>query len=106
MLRRPTTATRALAPPGAALLVVLAAVTLGPDAALLLLPALLLGTLVVLGWLPGEERILRAVGRRLRSRRVAGPPPALRRRAPRRRDGRGLDRWDARSSRGPPPAVA
>ncbi|WP_320668928.1 hypothetical protein [Patulibacter defluvii] len=76
------------------------------DALLLLLPALLVGALVLAGWLPGEERILRAARRRARRRLPAGNRRISSPRPERRRDPHGRTAWGARSSRGPPLVVA
>jgi hypothetical protein len=68
--------------------------------ALELAPALGLLALVALGWMPGEERLVRAMRRRVL--RLAGRPPVVRLRGPRvvlvaSRAGAG-----PRADRGPP----
>jgi hypothetical protein len=68
--------------------------------ALELAPALGLLALVALGWMPGEERLVRAMRRRVR--RLTGRPPVVRLRGPRVALAVGRAGSGRRADRGPP----
>jgi hypothetical protein len=68
--------------------------------ALELAPALGLLALVAFGWMPGEDRLVRAMRRR--ARRLAGRPPVVRLRGPRVALALGRGDSGPRADRGPP----
>lgn len=68
--------------------------------ALELAPALGLLVLVALGWMPGEDRLVRAMRRRVR--RLTGRPPVVRLRGPRVAPVAGRAGSGPRADRGPP----
>ncbi|WP_022926958.1 hypothetical protein [Patulibacter americanus] len=75
-------------------------VVLDRGVALELAPALGLLALVALGWMPGEERLVRAMRRRVR--RLTGRPPVVRLRGPRVARVVGRAGSGPRADRGPP----
>jgi hypothetical protein len=101
---RHTTLRLAAALGGVALLLGLAVVA-GTQLALELAPALLLLGLVAVGWMPGEDRLVRAIRRRRPARR-RGPAPIVRLRGPRRQGGGGRTLVGVRTTRGPPAPLA
>jgi hypothetical protein len=72
----------------------------GGTVALELAPALGLLALVAFGWMPGEDRLVRAMRRRLRP--LAGRPPVVRLRSPRVAIAVGRAGSGPRADRGPP----